>query len=98
VQFPDHRHREAASRLGLVVEELSDEQVWMTRVSALPIRQGLTAAALVTLSFKEEDGQRSHQGEVACRGGMADLAMVLALGAVAAEVLFGFDGPASSSW
>jgi len=49
--------------------------------------------ATPALKLVEEDGQRSHQGQIARGGGLADLAMVFALRVVPPVMLPGFDAP-----
>jgi len=68
----------------------------MAMVLALPIGQGSFAIAAASLSFVEEDRQRSHQREIPCGGGVAHLAVVFPLSVIAAVVLFGFDAPVAS--
>ena len=65
-------------------------------VFALPVRQGLFALASLALEFKEEDGQRTHEREIASGDGMTHLAMIFPLGVVSAVMLFGLDGPIPS--
>lgn len=73
-------------------EEL-DEAGWLAMVHALPIGQRMLAVAAVTLPFVEEDRQRSHEGEVSSRWGVAHLAMILPLGVIAAIMLLDLDAP-----
>jgi len=62
-------------------------------VFALPVRQGFFALASPALEFKEEDGQRTHQREIAGGDGVTHLTVILPLGVVAAVMLFDLDGP-----
>ena len=80
---------------GSGVEEL-DERVGMAMVVALPVGERAFAPGAPPLALIEKDRQRSHQGEIPCRGGMADLAMVFALGVIAPVMLFGFDAPVAT--
>lgn len=62
-------------------------------VFALPVRQGFFARASPALEFKEEDGQRTHQRQIAGGDGVTHLTVILPLGVVPAVMLFGLDGP-----
>ena len=68
----------------------------MAMVLAEPIGEGFFTVAAVALPFVEEDGQRSHEREVARRRGVPYLAMILSLGVIAAIMLPGFDAPIAS--
>jgi hypothetical protein len=65
-------------------------------VLALPVRQGFFALAPPALEFKEEDGQRTHEREIAGGHGVTHLTVILPLGVVSAVMLFDLDGPIPS--
>lgn len=74
-----------------------DECPGVTHVPELPIGQRGLGTGGATLSFKEEDRVRSHQGEIAGCGGVADAAVVFALGVVATIMLLGLDHPITAN-
>ena len=68
----------------------------MAMVVCLPVRQGGFAVGAGALLFVEKDRQRSHQRQVAGGGRMTDVAMVLALGVIAAVMLLDLDSPVAT--
>lgn len=62
-------------------------------VSTQPVRQRSFCLGAAFLGFKEENGEGTHEGEIAGGNGVTHVAVVLALSVIASVMLLGFNGP-----
>src|SRR5512139_3686400 len=76
--------------------EAVDQGIGIAVVLVLPVRQGALALAVPALTLIKEDGEGSHQGQIARGGGMTHLAMIFTLGVVPPVMLLGFDTPVAT--
>lgn len=65
----------------------------MAHVFALPVGEGFFGIAFGELEFKKEDGQGTHQREVASGDGVTHQAVIFPLGMIAAVMLFNLNSP-----
>jgi hypothetical protein len=84
------------SRSGREGHEPADQGRWCSQDFSFVIRQGLFAASHPALPLVKVDSQRTKEGEIPCRGRIADGAAIFVLRAISAEVLTVFDAPMHS--
>lgn len=81
------------NRSGRFTHEPTDQRRWSSQDLALVIGQGFLAIPDPALPFVKENGHGTKEGEIACRGGIADRAAIFILGAISSEVLAVFNAP-----
>src|SRR5689334_20758839 len=84
---------QGSAESGRFTQETIDQSRWGSQDLALVIGQGFLAPSDPALPFVKVDGQRTKQGQIPCRGRMADGAAIFILGAISPEVLAVFNAP-----